>query len=430
MTRFIKANTFLLLLMWCAQVHALGEVEFSQGVTWYKQGNFTEALKSFLAAGQVGMDEPRLDFNLALCHLKLAQYEQARDSFERAAVHMPLQGLAYFNIGLLELDRGNREEARKWFIRVRDTANETKLRALAEQRLVQMEQATTTETELVRWDNGYRLHIGYDDNIEDPALIGVSNKGDTFANAMAYLARSNGDDEGYRLAVVAFMQHYQTVSMYDLDMLQLSLDKGFVTGEWRNRVGADYEHTTLGGINYLQTTKLYLSSRFSLSNMDDLRLRYRYSDIGALKQTYDYLAGNRHEVELRWSHQGSDLHVQAGYEYELNDRNDYRGTTVFSSYSPTRHTIDLRADKQIATDWTLDTRATWRASLFNDSNILPDSSSVKRSDERLMLSLGISHALSDGLDIGFEYKFTENHSNIDIYHYRRNIYTVDLSGTF
>ncbi len=430
MIRFIKANTFLLLLMSCTQVYALGEVEFSQGVTWFKQGDYAAALNSFVAARQAGMDEPKLDYNLALCSLKLKQYEQARDNFERAAAYKPLQGLAYFNIGLLELDRGDREEAAKWFTQVRDTASEVKLRVLAEQRLAQMEQANTIETGLVRWDNGYRLHLGYDDNIEDPALIGTSNKGDTFANAMAYLTRRQGEDDGYRLGVVAFMQHYQTVTVYDLNMLQFTLDKGFVTGEWRNRVGADYEYTTLGGSEYLQTTKLYLSGKFLLSDLDELRLRYRYSNVGALKQTYDYLAGNRHELELRWTHQRSGLHLQAGYEYELNDRNDYRGTTVFSSYSPTRHTIDLRVDKELATYWMLNTRATWRASQFNDPNILPDSSSIKRSDERLMLSLGISHALSDGLDIGFEYKFTENHSNIDTYHYRRNIYTVDLSGTF
>lgn len=429
MIRLIKINAFLLLMMLCSQALALGEVEFSQGVAWFKQGNYSAALDSFAAAKRAGMKEPKLDFNLALCYLKLQRYEQAKNGFEKAAKYKPLQGLAYFNIGLLELARGDSEAAKTWFIRVRDSAGGEKLKKLSELRLSQLDELTSLGPDEVRWNNGYRLHIGYDDNIEDPALIGTTDKGDTFVNAMAYLTRSHGDD-GYRVGVVAFMQHYKTVKVYDLDMLQLTIDKGFVTGEWRNRVGVDYEHTTLGGHNYLQTTKLYLGSKFVLSDMDELRLRYRFSGISALKQTYDYLAGHRHEVELRWQHQRSDLHFQAGYEYELNDRTDYSGTTVFSSYSPTRHTIDLRADKQLAANWELTSRANWRASQFSDPNILPDGSRIQRSDERLMLMLGINHPLNDRLGIGFEYKFTENHSNIDTYHYRRNIYTLELSGTF
>ncbi len=430
MKRILTVIFLMLLANVGQQAYALGDVEFAQGVTLYKKAQYSLALNKFAAARKAGMDEPRLNFNLALCYLQLQQYDQAREEFLNAAQHKPLAGLAWFNIGLLELERGGREEAINWFTRVRDTTQQIKLRALAEQRLAQLQQPTGSELNSVIWDNGYRLHIGYDDNIEDPALIGTTDRGDRFSSALAYITRAAGGVDGWRVGAVAFLQHYNTVKIYDLDLLQLTLDKGFSRGDWRNRFGTELEAATLGGNDYLQTAKFHISGKLPLSTMDELRLRYRYSSVSAMSQVYDYLAGDRHELELRWQHQRDNLKLQAGYEYEVNDRNDYRGTTVFSSYSPNRHTIDLRADAMAAGGWELDGRINWRSSLYPESNILADSSAVKRSDERLILSLGTTYPLSDSLNVGFEYKFTENHSNIDTYHYTRHIYTLGISGIF
>ena len=387
------------------------------------------ALAKFEAARQAGMDEPRLDFNLALCHLKLAHYDQAKDYFLSAARYKPLEGLVSFNIGLLELQRGQPEEARKWFANVRDNAVEAKLRELAGQRLVLLERASAID-EVAIWTNGYRVHTGYDDNIEDPTLIGTTDKGDNFTSAMVYGTYSQNGDSGINFGLIGFLQHYQSIQAYDLDLVQLFLDKGFVTGDWSNRFGGEMENTTLGGDPYLQTTKLYISGKLPLTVMDELRIRYRYSAIADLSQAYDYLAGNRQELEFRWQHKRPGIQLQAGYEFESNDRNDYTGTTIFSSYSPSRHTIDLRAEKNLNREWRVDGRINWRTSLYTKENILPDSSHIQRADDRLMLTFGVDYALSNSLDIGFEYKFTENHSNIDTYHYTRHIYTVSISGTF
>lgn len=430
MKRGFTTMLFFLLAGIAGPLYALGEAEFSHGIAQYKKEKYSTALSSFSAAKKAGMDEPKLDFNLALCHLQLNQYDQARQYFLEAATHKPLADLVHFNIGLLELRRGDRDEARKWFVEVQDKASSPKLSSLASQRLAQIEQTSPMAFSPDIWDNGYRIHFGYDDNIEDPALAGVVDKGDTFVSAMIYASRSAGGNEGFRLRMVGFMQHYDTVRLYDLNLLQLSLDKGFALSEWRNLVGVELEGTTLGGNNYLQTSKLHLSGRLPFSEMDNLWLRYRYSAISAMTTSYDYLAGERHELEARWQHQRKDVNLQASYEIEWNDRNDYQGTTVFSSYSPTRHTVDLRADVTLSPGWELENRLAWRMSGYNDENVLADSSRVKRSDERLMLSLGINHALSDRLEVGFEYRFTENHSNIATYHYTRNIYTVGISGSF
>lgn len=409
--------------------HAAGELEFSQGVALFKQDAYAEALARFEAARKAGMREPKLDFNQALCNLKLQRYDAAYQYFQLAAKHKPLRGLAYFNIGLLELERGNNDKAREWLQRVSESASMPKLRALAELKLKQLDSITPDDTAPL-WDNGYSVFLGYDDNIEDPALVGSSNKGDSFANALLYVTRTAGGENGLRLGLFGFSQHYSTVDIYDLDLLQLLLDKGFVTGSWRNRLATELEASSLGGNAYLETIKLDLSGKRALSPMDELRLRYRYSIISALLQRYDYLSGVRHEMEVRWQHRRSDLRLQASYEFEINERNDYSGTTIFSSFSPTRHTVDLRADANLAPHWSLDGRITWRASRYNDANILADTSQVKRSDDSLSLGLGVGYDLSERLNLEFKYKFTENHSNIATYHYTRNIFSIGINGTF
>jgi tetratricopeptide (TPR) repeat protein len=426
----LRAVLFFLLAGLAGPLYAQGEVEFSQGVSLYKKEKYSAALSSFAAAEKAGMKEPKLYFNLALCHLQLNQFDQAKRYFLLAAAHKPLADLAHFNIALLELRRSDRDEARRWFVEVQERASSSKLRELAAQRLVQLEQSPSSVVSPVIWDSGYRLHLGYDDHIQDPALLGVTDRGDSFASAMIYAARGEGGNEGVRLGLVGYMQHYKSVSIYDLNLLQLSLDKGFLLADWHNRVGVELEGATLGRRNYLQTSKMFVSGKLPFSAMDDLRLRYRYSAVSAMTASYDYLAGNRHELEFRWRHKRQDMNLQASYELELNDRHDYQGATVFSSYSPTRHTVDMRAEVIMNPKWELDSRLTWRMSEYNDENVLADSSRIKRSDERLVLALGVNHPLSDKMKVGFEYKFTENHSNMATYHYTRNIYTIGLSGSF
>ena len=410
---------------------AAGELEFSQGVALFKQNAYADALKKFEAARKAGMREPKLDFNQALCNLKLQHYDAAYDAFQRAAKYKPLQSLAYFNIALLELERGNSDQAREWLLRVSKSAAEPKLRALAERKLRQIDGVSPLDASPV-WSNGYSLSVGYDDNIEDPTLIGTTNKGDSFASAIVYLTRSDATDNGIRLGLIGFTQQYSTVSTYDLNLLQLLLDNGWRVGSWRNRVGAEYESSTLGGNAYLGAVKLYLSGKRDLTPLDELRLRYRYSTFSSLSPAYDYLDGSRHEVEMRWQHRRQDLTLQSAYEFELNERNDYRSTTtpLFSSYSPTRHTIDLRADANLTPEITLDGRLTWRASLYNQANVLADSSRITRNDDSLSVGLGLGYALTKDLSIECKYKFTENHSNIATYHYTRHIYTLGIKGKF
>jgi len=408
--------------------------EFEEGVALFKQQDFSEALARFLAAKDAGMAAPKLDYNIALCQFRLQRYDAAREMFLKAAKYPSLRDIAHYNVGLLEQARGNETTAREWFQRVYDDTSNRKLKTLAGVKLgVLRFKPSIDASGNAIWTNGYSLSLGYDDNIEDPAApAGTTGKGDAFSAALLYSSRvqRGGMFDGLHLGLLGYLQHYQTVTAYDLNLIQFSVGQDFTTGTWNNRIGVALESTTLGGESYLQTSKWHLTGKLPLSATDELRLRYRYSSIDALLNKYDYLSGSRHEVDIRWQRQLQDLCMQAIYGYDVDQRTDFTGATTFTSYSPTRHSVELRGDLSLDADWDLGVRAVYRTSEYNDANILTGGSQIIRKDERVLLGGKVTYVLSSKLDLEFEYKYTDNNSNITRYDYSRNLYSVGLSGRF
>jgi len=417
--------------LWATPLYAAGENEFDTGVRLFSNAEYRAALTHFVAAEKAGMKEPKLYFNMGVSHYKLGQYPLAKKAFLRAATYPSLRDLSYFNVGLVAQAENDDAQAKQWFQRVYDHTSDAKLKGLAATKLG-MHSGSASTAAAKKWFAGYSLSFGYDDNIEDPSLNSVSGKGDNFANAMLYASGvlQGSYNEGVRLMATGYLQKYQDVTVYDLSMLQLKLDKSFIIGSWKNVAGVGVEQMTLGSNDYLRTAKLRLSGEKTLSATDALRLRYRYSDITSLDPLYDKLEGSRHEAEIRWRRKLSDRRFQASYEYEINDRKDYTGATTFSSYSPTRHTVELRGRVEPVPQWQLKGRLAYRNSTYADANILTSGARVTREDEQARAAVGVSRKLGKTLKLNVEYKYTDNSSNISAYTYTRNIYSVGLSGSF
>jgi hypothetical protein len=376
------------------------------------------------------MKQPKLDYNIGVCYYRLSQYARAKRAFLRAADHPPLRDLSHYNVALVESARNREDEARIWFGRVYSESDNARLKALAARRLgleVAPERAGGS-----KWFGGFSTAVGYDDNIEDPSQTGVTDKGDNFAKLLLYTSGllQGSHRNGLRLGLNGYFLRHQDVSAYDINLLQANLTKSFTVADWRNRAGVGLEQTSLGGDDYLQTVKLTMTGEMPLSASDALRLRYRYSSIASQDAAYDKLEGNRHEAELRWQRKRNSRRLRASYEYEVNDREDYQGATTFSSYSPTRHTLELRAGIEPAQAWEFDGRLAYRNSRYADANVLVGGGSVTREDDRLLAGVALSRRLSASLKVDLDYKYTDNDSNLDVYDYSRSIYSIGLSGSF
>jgi tetratricopeptide (TPR) repeat protein len=415
-----------------AQAQTAGDKAFAEGVNLFKKADFRAALERFVAAKEAGLDEPKLDFNLGVCYYKLGEYEPAREAFLHASSYRPMRDLAHFNIGLVESARNRTDEAMRWYQRVFDETDNEKLKALAAAKLPPADQTGMDGREPPSRFGGYFFSLGYDDNIEDPTQLGVAGKGDSFVNLLLYgdalLQGSYGS--GLRFSANAYFIRYQDISAYDMDLLQLNLRKTFRSGLWQDTAGIGVEQTTLGGADFLRTAKLELEGEKMLSASDNLDLRYRYSDIVSLNRLYDKLEGNRHEAELRWERKSGGRRYRLGYEFELNDRSDFRGTTIFNSYSPVRHTLELRAYLIPALGWDVDGRLSLRRSTYVDDNILLDGSRIGREDDRVLAGAKVYRTLRGSLKLSLEYKYTDNNSNLTAYDYTRNLYSLGLYGAF
>lgn len=427
---FVAIGMFLVL---AGQAQAAGDSEFAQGVTLFKQENYRSALEQFVAARDKGMDAPKLDYNMGVCYYKLGQYTSARQSFMRAAGHPPMRDLAHYNIGLVAEAQNQTAEATGWFRRVHDETDSPTLKELSASKLGLVEEPHSGgRRKGASWFGGYSADVGYDDNIEDPVQNGVTGKGDSFAELLLYASGlvQGTHENGIRLGGDAYFLRHQDITRYDISLYQVRLDKTFTAGSWQDKAGVDVEQIALGSNDYLRSVRFSIAGLKPLSDTDSLRLRYRYSNITSLDTLYDQLEGHRQEAEVRWQRKTVKRRVQALYEFEANDRADLVSGSTFTSYSPTRHTLELKAGVRPNSGWYPEGRLSLRHSRYNDANILAGGGSVTREDDRALVGVKLARKLYRSLALDLEYKYTDNNSNITTYDYTRNLYSIGLSGSF
>ncbi len=419
--------TILLALAISSQALAQTSAEtyFSKGMDAFRAGSFEVALAAFEKARNEGMAHPSLYYNMGVSAYRLARYKVARENFLEAAAHDQLKQVAHYNLGLIALKAGERDEAITWFDSALDGDND-KIRALAVTQLNKLAQSPAR--------NGYGVigvSLGSDDNVVDPNATTTTDEGDEFVELFAagsYIVGARND--GWRFDGSLYQLNYSQVDDFDISALRLGVGRIFTLGHWRAEAGGSGERSTLGQDDYLATNTLELKSQRALGDKARLRLRYRFDSITALDSGYDYLEGQRHRTEVETSRDFEQLRLRVAYEYEANDRNNLKNGTTFSNYSPDRHTVTLRGDVRLSTNWRLDSRLGYRSSEYDEPNQLLDGTSVSRSDDQLRFSLRAEGNPSGEWRLFAELDHTENESNINVFDYERNIISAGVTWAF
>ena len=160
----------------------------------------------------------------------------------------------------------------------------------------------------------------------------------------------------------------------DQAAIPLGLRNAWPIRSWTLALGADLEAATLGGHGLYEVLSLNIEAarRFGSST---LRLRYRPSVIDA-GSTYDYLDGERHQLELSQNMPLGASTLQLGYEVELNDRRDFESGDEFFSQSPLRQGPFLRFSRELDEDLSLDVTAAYRRSRYRDANVFEQDGSL------------------------------------------------------
>lgn len=398
---------------------------FESGLQSFRAGDYRQALTWFRQAKNSGLDTVALHYNLGASYYKLGHYKAAQDAFKRVARHSPMAPLANYNLGLVAIKLGNKAEAQQWLRQAQATARDVKLKTLATYQLEQLRPATA-------WFFNANLATGYDDNLIDPGLDVVSTESDNFIELLASLSGplTGTHQNGLRLDLSIYQLNYQEFDNYDMAVGRIGITKAQPFQLWQTEIGAQSEQSTLGDNDYQRATHLVVVGKRPLTDTLSLKLRYRMSDFTSLEDMYVPLEGSRHQTNLegRWRTEGGGLRMN--YGFESNDREDLANGAVFTSYSPTRHQLRLIAVLPLPANWEIGAELAYRNSVYNDANILASGSVVTRKDDRNHAKLQLSHELSRHWQLNGEYSYTDNQSNIDSYSYKRNLYTLGLSGIF
>lgn len=405
----------------------VGGQDFQAGLTAFRGGDYLYALSRFQRARRAGMNEPKLHYNIGVCHYKLGDYPEAQDALRLALRSPALKALALYNLGLTALRMQDHQSAAQWFRQASASAQESRLKALAEHQLARLERPTRVDLK-DWWVVSVGLNAGYDDHIIDPTEQQTQPPGDSLVDILAFASGPLMGTlrQGVRLDLSAYAVRYNRVTEYNMNLLRGGFALLQPLGNWQGEAAAHYETTTLDGIDYLDTTTATLAGSLNLAKGPRLRLRYRYSQITSLDSSSAPLEGWRQQFDAmsRWG--GGSEHVAAEYRLELNQRDDLTSGTTFFSYSPTRHMITLRGEQGVGSLWVGRLEFAAQQSRYNDPHRLSDGSLVTREDLQYQARLRLRRPLGRGWEAALEYHHTHNESNLDTYDYTRNLYLIGL----
>lgn len=425
---FLSLLVLVITIFTAAVAHAgeNGEIDFNKGIKAFDNGNYVSAKNYFEKAKSAGLDRAALYFNLGVTYYKLHEYSKSREAFNRSAQYKQMRALSYYNLGLVAEKMSNRAVAESWFQKAYN-GNNAKVSALAAIKLNKTRKKTTG----VYYWAVVNAAIGYDDNLIDPAS-GTGNTQGSFSTDY-YLAYggpfSKNKNFGVAFDVSAYLSRYQNLSAYNYNLLHAGVSQPFVTGVWADRMGVQFEQSTLGGRSYQRASIFELRAKHETDGAARYELRYKARFVRSLNTVYNYLQGWQQQfiADTRF---GKNRATELRYTYEINNRDDLSVAGTFASYSPTRNNIEISRKMLIKKGLKWRASIGYRISDYPDANIFTNGSRRIRNDDRTQFALGLIKQLTPDWRMKAEYQYTDNNSNIASYAYHRNYYRVNIQGLF
>ncbi|HUF22441.1 MAG TPA: tetratricopeptide repeat protein [Burkholderiales bacterium] len=425
------AITLLCAALGPAPAHAAGEADaaFEAGIGASRAGDDIEALKQFQRAQAAGLDRAALYYNLGVTHYRLGNYPAARNSFQRLTRHETLAALAHYNLALVALRLNEKDEAHRQFLIAHRLTEDPKLRYLARQQVGQL--APDTQ-EGKRWSATVSAGAGYDDNLVVQDTGGAASTGDQFFELfLGGTGTVHGTRrDGVNLYGSAYLVEYLDNDAFSMSFLRGGAARAKELGGWAAEAGGELELSTLGDRDYLRTLSARVSGKRAIAAGATLELRYRFSDVRARDSIFSYLDGYQHRFSVEGYRAQPNGWLRGRGSFEMNDRDDLREGSVFTSFSPTRAGIRAEYGRNIDANWEISASLGLVASRYRDANVLADASRVRRSDDQLQIGLNVARTLDRRWQIGADYQYYDNDSNLGAYEYSRSIYTLRLVGVF
>ncbi|HET9865110.1 MAG TPA: tetratricopeptide repeat protein [Steroidobacteraceae bacterium] len=378
---------------------------FSEAKAAFEAGEFSKARALFELAAEAGLEGPAVQYNIGSAAYRGGNLPRAEQAFREVARTPAMAAMAYYNLGLVALERRDEREARDWFERSLQLASpEGNLKALASSRLAELPEARAPGA----WSYYTRAGIGYDDNVAlrsaslDTAASGDSDEYGELIFATSY---SNGP---WRFDTGGSILQYASLDEFSQNGYFLGAARGFRSEAWYFEAGAFGSQSSLGGDVYERSVAAGVRATRAFYGGSRLHAQLRGTSVRG-KGDFSGLTGERAELGLYYEKSWRAWNFGAHSRAERDDSDD----PIFEM-----RWVQLGANATCSLSplWEVTASAAWRRTTHAaQSEDVPG-----WRDTRVTTLLGITRALWRHAQLFVRYERELNDSPVAGYDYGRN----------
>jgi hypothetical protein len=355
-------------------------------------------------------------YNVGVASVRLGRYDRAERAFIEVARTPAMAPLAWYNLGLVALARGEEPAARRWFERTRNSGGDAALIALANERLATLAPPAAVD-EPSPWSVFASLGAGHDDNValraEGVAPL-PTGEADEFIEVQAAVSRAVGSR--WRAELGAYHVDYLELDGFDQSAFALAARGTWAPGDWITHVTMQGSYLTLDDDGLERSATLGLSGETAIGEHGTLRAGYRGARVVGLDD-FEGLTGVRQEAVV--AIERALRHWRLGVEYRVEDSDADE-----PRFASTWHQLALFARRTWAGGrWAARFDVRQRRTRYDERGSGdPD----ERLEDRTLVAASLSRALGASLRATARAEFETNRASGALFDYDRTRVTLGL----
>jgi len=419
------------------------DVYLAIGELYLKQERYAEAAETLKKVS--GKENPLISYYQGLAYEGLHDDDQAIPLLSQALREADLQHFdwaeaARYHLGLSQYRKKQYPDAQQSFtgvLKASPKSHRGKKSEMFLQRIEDGVELSSTGERVGAWGVVASAGLQYDSNVVlEPTLAGVIGPVERKKD-YRFLFQVDADYKPHSTSVwgagYTFHQTLHSQSLLKDFNVQSHEPKIFLVYDkerFQSRLDYLFNYTEVGEAPYVKSHTLRplltIVHRPALSTQ--LFYRFDYHDYKAISFFINNKerSGVNHALgatEHFYFNQGKQS-ARVGYVYdqESADGNDWDGNG---------HQILVGMQAQIDGGWMAEATGDYTHRDYTHSNSFARSKEgPKRNDQVYSLGGGISHDFSKAMEIGLQYVYLRNNSNLAVFDYNRSVYSVLLSGRF
>jgi hypothetical protein len=388
----------------CAISNAESLAAFAEAQAAFEAEDYSRARALFERAAAYGMDGPAIHYNIGAASYLGGDLPRAEQEFREVANTPTMAALAYYNLGLVAVERRDPRDAREWFERAAQESASSRLTELASRRLAELPERRAPGS----WNYYTRGGIGYDDNV---ALRSSSIESTASGDADSYgelLFAGSYSLGAWRIDTAATALQYMKQDDYSQSSISLGVARGFRWENWYFEAGAFGAQLTLGGDVFERDLGGGVQATRAFHGGSRLRAQARAASVRG-EGEFEGLTGRRTELGLYYDKSWHAWNFGAHTRAELNDSADPLFETRWFQ-------VGGEARYAWSPLWGAMAAAAWR----RISHPAQDEGFAGWNDNRASIQLGLTRALWKQAQLFVRVEHESNRSPVAGYEYDRN----------